>query len=179
LKKVYTKHKEIIDYLIWGVAAWLLYMILIWLFTEKLEWNPTASTIIDNFLVINFAFFTNKFLVFRSKTNSFKAFGREYINFFIARLATMVISTLLVWIFSDLLKYNKDSFVFAKWATGLIHHVFDKCILRKISDGMIVQLVTQVIVIISNYILSKLWIFNNKKEKETKSEGLTNEDQTI
>ena len=147
MKNLYLKYREVIDYLIWGFAAWALYMILIWIFTERLGWNATLSTVLDNILVINFAFFTNKLFVFRSKTESFRAFGKEYVSFAVARLSTLILSTLLVWIFSDMLGYDSNSFRLFSF----------------VSDGMIVQLSTQAIVIITNYILSKLIVFRNKK----------------
>jgi len=171
MKKIYSKHKEIIYYLIWGIAAWLLYMILIWVFSEKLRWNATVSTVIDNIIVINFAYLTNKFFVFRSKAGSFTALKKEYVNFITARVGTMILSTVIIFIFCDLLKYNSDSYRMTDWIiNSLLHIKSDKnviaLLLRRFSDGMIWQLITQFIVIVTNYILSKLWIFKKSGEKK-------------
>lgn len=176
MKKIYSKYKEILDYLIWGIAAWLLYMILIWVFTEQLRWNATVSTIIDNIIVIHFAYLTNKFFVFRSKANSFAELKKEYISFITARLGTMVLSAVIIFVFCDCLKYNSESFRIARWAVEKVLHIKSEknviaVLLYKFSDGMIWQLITQFIVIVANYILSKLWIFRKKKPVDEGVEG--------
>jgi len=155
MKKIidlYKKYKEVVDYLFWGAAAFFLYMFIYWIFTSCLGMKEVVATLIDNLLVIIFAFFTNKIFVFRSKTESAGAFFKEFASFFAARIFTLVLSELMTWIGCDVLGYNTNSY----------HLSF-------INDGLIVQLITQVVVIVTNYVLSKLWIFKGKKDNsETK-----------
>lgn len=150
IKKLYGKYKEIIDYLFWGAMAFFLYMVLYWVFTSRLGWREILATLIDNFICIIFAFFTNKLFVFRSKAGSVKGFFREFVSFFVARIFTLVLSELMTWIGCDLLGYNTESYR----------------LIKIVNDGLIVQLITQVVVIVSNYILSKLWIFKKDKKSE-------------
>lgn len=148
IKELYLKYREAIDYLFWGAAAFFLYMLISWIFIDNMRMNETVATVIDNIIVIIFAFFTNKIFVFRSKSGSWGEFFKEFAEFFAARLFTMGLSVLMVWLGCDVLGFNADS----------KHLPF-------VSDAMYVQLVTQVVVIVANYIFSKLWIFKKKDQE--------------
>lgn len=145
IKELYMKYREAIDYLFWGGVAFVLYMVISWIFIDQMKMNETVATVIDNIIVIIFAFFTNKIFVFRSKSDSWAAFFKEFVEFFAARLFTMALSVVMVWLGCDVLGFNAES----------KHLPF-------VSDAMYVQLVTQVVVIVANYIFSKLWIFKKK-----------------
>lgn len=149
---IYKKYQEAIDYLFWGAAAFFLYMIISWIFIDVLKMDPKLATFIDNIIVIIFAFFTNKIFVFKSKSESWKAFFKELAEFFVARIFTMVLSLVMVWLGCDVMGFDEDSKHFPL-----------------VSDAMIVQLITQVVVIVANYILSKLWIFKKNDSKEKNS----------
>lgn len=155
MKKIwdlYKKYQEVIDYLFWGGVAFLLYMFIIWIFIDKLGWKETVATLVDNVIVIIFAFFTNKLFVFRTKSKSMKAFFREMVSFFAARVFTLVLSEVMIWLGCDVLGFNKESY----------HLSF-------VSDAMIVQLITQFVVIVANYVFSKLWIFRKSDKKKVQS----------
>ena len=152
---LYKKHREVIDYLFWGGVAFVLYMFLYWIFTSRMGMSEVFATFVDNVIVVVFAFFTNKLFVFRSKAGSFKGLVREFVSFVAARVSTFILNELIVWVGCDILGYNTQSY-----------H------LPIINDGMIVQLIAQVTVIVTNYVLSKLWIFRKPKEKlEDKEEN--------
>ncbi|MCR5595080.1 MAG: GtrA family protein [Lachnospiraceae bacterium] len=146
LKKIYSKNKEVIDYLFWGVVAFVLYMFIYWIFTSKMGMREVVATFFDNVIVIIFTFITNKLFVFRSKAGSFKGLVREFVSFVAARIFTFILNELIVWVGCDLLGYNTQSY----------HLPF-------INDGMIVQFIAQAVVIITNYVLSKLVVFRKKK----------------
>jgi len=156
IKKLYTKYREIVSYLFWGVMAFLLSMIIFYLFTSKLGWVEWFANIIDWIIVVIFAFFTNKLFVFRSESGSMAAFGKEFVNFTIARLATLGLEEVIIIIGCNVLGFNSQSY----------HLPF-------IDDGTIVKGIAQVFVIVSNYILSKLWIFRKKKpaKEEVATDG--------
>ncbi|MBP9996406.1 MAG: GtrA family protein [Lachnospiraceae bacterium] len=145
---LYKKFQEIIDYLFWGVAAFVLSMILFWVFVNKLGWIEWIANIIDWIIVVIFAFFTNKFFVFRSKSSSLIDFCKEFISFTVARLATLGLEEVIIIVGCNIFGFNSQSY----------HLSF-------IDDGTIVKLFAQVLVIITNYVLSKLIVFRKPKNK--------------
>lgn len=159
--ELYKKYREAIDYLFWGGMAFVLYMLLFWVFVDRLKWNESFSTLIDNIIVIIFAFFTNKLFVFRSKAGSIAGFVREFVSFGLARVFTMVLSVVLTWVGCDLMGYNAESY----------HIPF-------INDALIVQFIIQVIVIVTNYIFSKLIVFRKPKEKKKEINDRESEEET-
>ena len=122
--------------------AFVLYMALFWVFTVVIGWRETFATLIDNIIVVIFTFVTNKLFVFRSKTGTFKGLLREFVSFVGARIFTFLLNELIIWVGCDLMGYNTES-----------RH------LPFVNDAMIVQLIAQVIVIVTNYVLSKLIVF--------------------
>lgn len=150
IKKIYEKHKEGIDYLFWGGVAFVLYMGIYWVFTSALGMREVFATFVDNVIVIIFTFITNKLFVFRSKADGFKDLARQFLSFVGARIFTFILNELIVWVGCDLLGYNTQSY-----------HM------PVINDGLIVQLIAQVVVILTNYILSKLVVFRKKTSAQT------------
>ena len=137
VKELYIKYKEIINYLIFGVLTTLVNLITkyILLFTIL---NPTNGFQLQIAIIISwiagvlFAYFTNRKFVFESKNeNKLK----EFINFVVARIATLLLEMFIMWFFVTLLKLNSDLYV------------------------VIFTLVAQVAVVIGNYIFSKLFVF--------------------
>ena len=153
MKKLYYKYKEVIDYLFWGGVAFFLFMGLFWVFTSVFHWKEVPANVVDNVICIIFTFFTNKFFVFRSKRNSFGEVVKEFVSFVGARIFTMALNALITFIGSDLLGFTTDQ-----------QH------LPFINDGMIVQLIGQVVVIVTNYVLSKLIIFRKKEKNDPPKE---------
>lgn len=141
IKELYLKYKEIINYLIFGVLTTAVSLIVkyILLFTIFEASNPVqlqTSIIISWIMAVLFAYFTNRKYVFVS-TNKNKT--KEFISFVISRLSTLLLEMFIMWFFVTLLKLNSDLWV------------------------VIFTAVSQVAIIIGNYILSKLFVF--KKEK--------------
>ena len=99
--------KEVVLYLIFGVATtlvnWIVYLIfnnLIFnhLFSENTA--MTASNAVAWFLAVLFAFITNKLIVFKSKEKTAKVLIPELLSFYASRgltgLLEIFVSTLLV-----------------------------------------------------------------------------------
>lgn len=141
IKKLYSKYKEIVDYLFWGVIAFLLSMLLYWIFDSGLGWNSVVANTVDWIIVVIFAYFTNRIFVFRSKTKGLKAMGTEFLQFVAARLFTLILEDVIIYIGVTVMGHDSSL------------------------GSMVVKLIGQVVVIITNYILSKLWIFRKKKDK--------------
>lgn len=100
--------------------------------------DVTISNIISIIIAILFAYVTNKIIVFQSKTNSLKELMIEMIKFCGARVSTMIIEVGGVFLLYNIMKIHP----------------------------MIAKVVTQVIVIIGNYFISKFLVFNTKNEEK-------------
>jgi len=146
IKALYRRYHEVIMYLVFGVATTLVN----WIVTYMLQhvfglaahgWQFTLTNAIAWVAAVLFAFFTNKKYVFESKTTGVSGYLREMARFFGARAATgvieIVLPTLLVRAGLDQSLFNFESF----WAKA----------------------VTSVIVIVLNYVFSKLFVFRKKK----------------
>ncbi len=140
---LYKKYKEIILYLIFGVLTTIVSLgtkyILLFIFLDAK--NPIqlqTSIVISWMIAVIFAYVTNRIYVFNS-TNKNKI--KEFISFIIARISTLLLEMLIMWFFVTLLKLNSDLYV------------------------VIFTLISQVAVVVANYIFSKLFIFKNSEDK--------------
>jgi len=139
---IYEKQKEVINYLIFGVLATIVnlgvkYLLL---FTILDAANPVQlqiAVVISWIVACIFAYFTNRTIVFKSKSTEIL---KEAISFFAARLITLGMEMIIMFIFVTALGLNSDLWV-AIWS-----------------------LVAQAVVIVSNYVFSKLIIFKKKEE---------------
>ena len=137
VKELYIKYKEIINYLIFGVLTTLVnlitkYILLFTILDPTNGFQLQIAIIISWIVAVIFAYFTNRKFVFESKNeNKLK----EFINFVVARIATLLLEMFIMWFFVTLLKLNSDLYV------------------------VIFTLVAQVAVVIGNYIFSKLFVF--------------------
>ena len=146
LKEFIQKHYEGLAYLFFGGVATLLNLVLFAAFQFAFGTGFAAGpgNILDNAICILFAYWTNRTFVFRS-TNTGRAAWAEFVQFVSCRLATMVMDQLIIWAGVSLLG-PRIAFAAANgqlWAMG-------------------VKLFSQVLVILSNYILSKVLIFTKK-----------------
>lgn len=132
---IYKKNKEIINYLIFGVLTTVVSFVVYFIFAKIFKIDEVISNVISWFFSVLFAFITNKLYVFESKETGKKTLLKEIISFYLARLFTGVVCDLGVF--------------------ALMVKTF------KIND-VLSKLVTQVIVIVLNYVLSKLIVFRKK-----------------
>ena len=135
--KIYRKHKEAVDYLFWGGIAFFLSMILFYLFANVMSIYEQIANILTWVICVIFTYLTNRTFVFASKVKGLKNIFNEFKNFVTARLLTLFMENAILFVMIDLMTIN----------------------------NMISKLVGQFVVIVSNYFLSKLWIFKNKEKK--------------
>lgn len=141
--ELYKKYEEIVNYLIMGVLATAVNLGIKYalLFTVLEASNPTQlqiAVVISWIVACLFAYVTNKIIVFKSKdTKIFK----EFLSFVSARLLTLGMEMLIMFVFVTALGLNSDLWV------------------------IIWSLVAQVVVIVANYVFSKLFIFKNSKKE--------------
>ena len=144
LKNLYFKHKEIINYLLFGgmttVVSWGTYS----LFVKAIGMSVGVGNILSWICAVLFAFVTNKLFVFESKTWQPATALREFVSFIGARLAAGVIE----W--SGLPYFSTH---------GLTHPLFGV-------KGLLAKVVVSIVVIILNYIFSKFLVFIKKDKPE-------------
>ena len=165
IKKLFNKYREVIMYLIFGVATTLVNWITAFaiqkvfkLSGEGIEFAITNA--IAWIVAVLFAFFTNKKYVFESKTVGVKAYFTEMGKFIGARLATGAIEITLPTLLVKLgLKQPLDVTVFGR---------------NIVYKGFWAKAITSIIVIILNYVFSKLFVF--RKKAETAENGATADD---
>ena len=132
---LYTKNKRIINYIIFGALTTLVNFIAYFVSLRVFGISNVPSNIIAWIISVIFAFVVNKLFVFDSKSLESKLVIFEFVSFVSVRLLTGVIETLIMYIGVDVLK--KDELVF--------------------------KIIASVIVLLSNYIGSVMFIFRRKK----------------
>ena len=138
IKEIFKRYREIIMYVIVGGMTTVVSLASYYLLTFTIlnANNPIQlqiANIISWILCVSFAFVTNRKYVFESKN---KNITKECLDFFLARLSTLIIDML---------------------SMGLMVSVF------KINDS-IAKIIVQFIILVLNYILSKFLVFKKQKK---------------
>jgi len=133
-------NKETVLYLIFGVLATVLNIVLFYLFINVWKISTGLGNIIDTIVCILFQYFTNRIWVFESK-NTGKEAIKEFIQFILARGVTAIIDQVFVVVGID--------FFVAKYVIFSQQKVF--------SIG--IKILSNIIVIVLNYIFSKIFVF--------------------
>lgn len=141
IKDLFIKYKEVIMYLIFGVATTLVNWIVYSLLMKTSVINMTVSNAIAWFAAVVFAYITNKIFVFESKSWNPAEVWKEVVKFFGARIATGVIEIVGL----PLLYY-----------IGVKQSIFGV-------EGFLAKILVSVIVVILNYVFSKIFVFSTKK----------------
>ena len=101
--------------------------------------NILIANIISTICAIIFAYVTNKLWVFNSNAHTVPEILLEFIKFSEARIATLIMSEIILWI------------------SHVIH-----------GNPYVAKIIAMILTVIINYILSKLFIFTSKKQKGNK-----------
>ncbi len=141
LKALVGKYYEQLSYLFFGALATLLNFVLLNVFSALFGtgFAVGAGNVLNNAICILFAYWTNRTFVFRSKSSGAAA-RKEFVEFIGARLFTAVLDQLIMWLGAGVLGPKVTFLAPALWLNG-------------------VKLFSQVVVIVSNYVFSKLFIF--------------------
>ncbi len=127
-------------YLLFGVFVTLANWITYAFFVTVTNFGVTVSNAIAWFVAVASAFVTNKLFVFESKSTDIKTVLKEIVTFLSSRIATGIFEILApAWLIS----------------IGLNQSLYG-------IDGFFAKLIVSIIVVIVNYILSKLIVFRNK-----------------
>lgn len=165
IKELYMKHKEIVNYLIFGVLTTLVdfvvYTPLTAIFGADFKiagfipWYIVTS-VIAWIAAVLFAYITNKKWVFEEKDWSATAVARELPTFAGGRVVTLLIQLFLMWLMIDATHLDKTWLL--TWGAGLIGQKGD----------FSVKAIVAVVVVILNYVISKLLVFKPRKPGEAK-----------
>ncbi len=134
----YKKYKEGLLYLFFGGLTFFLSIFLFWFMDSVMHLNEVVNNSIDWVICVAFQFFTNRTWVFDGKVDTKKDFLKQAGSFTLGRLFTLVVEDLLIFIFITLMGFPK----------------------------MPVKLGATFVVIVLNYIISKLIVFKKPDQKE-------------
>ncbi len=137
LKTLFFKYKEPILYIFFGGCTTVVNYVSYLVLEHALSVHYMAATVIAWFLSVVFAYLTNRKWVFESSVHTPAAVIKEAASFFASRIFSGVMDAALMYLCVDLLSFNSD----------------------------ISKLAINVLVIILNYILSKLLVFRKKSEQ--------------
>lgn len=129
--------KEIIAYLFFGALTTLINIISYGICNIILEISIFTSNVIAWLLSVLFAYITNRKFVFRSTKRDTQSIGKECISFFLGRLSTGIFDTLFMVITVSILS----------------------------CPNLVMKVSSNIIVIILNYVISKLIIFKSPPTK--------------
>lgn len=132
------KHMDFILYAVFGVLTTIVNIASYWVFANKLHIDVMISTVLAWILAVLLAYLTNRKWVFHSTARGANEIMKEIISFFSCRIATGVVDWLCMFIFVEQLQWN----------------------------DMVIKTLANVLVIILNYVASKLVIFKHDKESK-------------
>ncbi|EGT3796585.1 GtrA family protein [Clostridioides difficile] len=132
---ILKKHRETILYLFFGAFTTLVNIVSYLFFTRVILFNFIVANALAWILAVLFAYVTNKFFVFESKRIEIRFVFKEFLSFVSFRLLSGVVEMLIMYVMIDLLFVN----------------------------DVIVKVFTNIIIIVLNYLFSKMIIFKNKK----------------
>lgn len=134
LAALYRRYKETLLYLVFGGLTTLINIAAYWLLTAVFSVDVMVANALAWVLSVLFAFVTNKLFVFESKSLAVSLVLKELGLFVGARLFSGALDMGVVYLFAVRLRFN----------------------------DLVVKVLSNIIVIVVNYILSKLIIFKKK-----------------
>lgn len=138
---ILKKYKEAILYIIFGGLTFVTNLLVYMICTRIFKFDIYLSNFIAWTVSVLFAYVTNKFFVFESNSISFKYIIKELCSFMGCRVLTGVMEMIIIFLMLTIAGMN----------------------------DLFVKIVANVVVIISNYIFSKLIIFTKKDKLELKN----------
>ena len=163
-KEFYHTYKELVNYFFFGVFTTIIslgsYYLIRVIFPDAehvpfwLSWifkitsvfgidSATALPVILSWILANtFAFLTNRVFVFSSQANSFGKFMLEMLRFYASRLATLIVDMVIMFLLVDM--------------TGIHNFLYE----------FTAKVFSNVVVLILNFVLSKIFVFKKKKTKK-------------
>ena len=133
--KLIDKYKNIIYYVIFGVLTTIVNIVVYWFMAHPIGMKTVPSSIIAWIAAVTFAYITNRRWVFHSEARTNADVIKEIISFFLCRLATGVFDWGFMYLTVDLLQW----------------------------EDVLMKFIANIIVIVMNYVASKLIVFKHSK----------------
>ena len=134
LIRMLKKYRSFIAYAVFGVFTTIVNIASYSVCYNNLGLSNTFSNIIAWILAVTFAYLTNKVWVFDSKSWKWDVLKKEVMAFISCRIATGILDLVLMYVSVDLMDWN----------------------------ALLMKICSNVLVIILNYVFSKLVIFKKK-----------------
>ena len=131
----YREHQEGMRYLVFGALTTLVNIVIYSLLYYMFNISNATSNVIAWILGATFAYVTNKYFVFKSKVSTKIELLKEIAYFYGCRVLTLIIDEAIMIIAVD------------KWGW----------------NALFMKILANIIVIILNFVFSKILIFKNKK----------------
>lgn len=135
IMRLYAKYIDIVLYAIFGLLTTVTNVLTYWFMARFLEMGTMASAIIAWAAAVLFAYGTNRRWVFHSRASTRMEVAKEMASFFLCRLATGAVDWGLMFFCVELLLWN----------------------------DIAVKTAANVIVIILNFVFSKLIVFKRRE----------------
>ena len=135
IKKLIVKYWDIISYLFFGVLTTLVNYLVYLPCYNWLGLPASVSNVIAWVVAVAFAYLTNKPFVFRSHDWSLATVGPELAKFVTCRIGSGLLETAVIFLTVDIMNWN----------------------------GNVMKLILSVVVVILNYVGSKLLVFKKTK----------------
>lgn len=135
VKTLYQKYASTILYGVFGGLTTLVNIAVYWFAAHPFMIPTMPSTILAWAAAVTFAYVTNRKWVFHSEAHTKNEIIKEISSFFSCRLATGAVDWFCMWLFVDVLLLN----------------------------DIAIKTIANVVVIILNYVASKLIIFKHKE----------------
>lgn len=133
MRNAFKKHRHIISYLFFGVLTTAVDSAFFYPLYNLAHWNITLCKTIAWIAAVIFAYFTNKIYVYNSRDWSAKVAIPEFLQFVGSRLASFILTIVLIFITAEVLLWN----------------------------GNIMNILVAVLVVIMNYLTGKI-LFRKK-----------------
>lgn len=127
----YKKYREILLYLFFGGLTFIISVTTYAFFDVTCKLNELLANVFSWMIAVLFAYITNRYYVFKALDTDIKMVLRQMWDFFRARILTLLLEELIIYIFITCMHYN----------------------------NILIKVIAQIIVILTNYILSKWYVF--------------------
>lgn len=128
------KYQSFIAYAVFGVFTTIVNIVTYSICYQQIGLSNTLSNVLAWILAVTFAYLTNKVWVFDSKSWAWAVLKREITAFISCRIATGILDIVIMYICVDILAW----------------------------PAVLMKIISNVLVIILNYVFSKLIIFKKK-----------------
>lgn len=135
MKKFIEKHADILIYVVFGVLTTIVDFLVYWPLYNILGMSIVLSNTIAWIAAVLFAFLTNKPFVFKSNDWSRRVVFSEFMKFISCRISSWLVQTIILYVTVHWLLLN----------------------------GNWMKVLSMVLVIILNYLGSKLFVFHSKE----------------